>query len=91
MAPFAPRISSTATGRRSIRSRRSAVDWLEEFFPFLREIDQGSGALEIALVVLVIAIIGVIGITAVRRARSGAREVAETREPDRQGDDGDVA
>jgi hypothetical protein len=64
------------------------VDWLEEFFPFLEEIDQGSGALEVALVVLVIAIIGIIGITAVRRSRSGRGEVAETREPDAQGDDG---
>jgi hypothetical protein len=63
------------------------VDWLEEFFPFLEEIDQGSGALEIALVVFVIGIIGVIGITAVRRARSRPGEVAETRESETQRDD----
>jgi hypothetical protein len=66
------------------------VDWLEEFFPFLRELDEGNGALEVALVVLVIAIIGVIGITAVRRARSRAHGVAETGDPEDQPGDRDI-
>ena len=66
------------------------MDWLEEFFPFLRELDQGSGALEIALVVLIIAIIGVIGITFVRRSRAGTSEARETTDRDAQQDDRDV-
>jgi len=53
------------------------VDWLEEFFPWLEEIDQGSGALEIALVVLIIAIIGMIGIVAARRRRPGEAQVVD--------------
>lgn len=61
------------------------MDWLEEFFPFLREIDQGSGALEVALVALVVGILGVIGLAVVRRRRPGPVERAST-EADR--DDG---
>jgi hypothetical protein len=63
------------------------VDWLEEFFPFLEEIDQGSGALEVALVVLVIGIIGVIGFAAVRRTRSRPADITETRPSNSPPDD----
>ena len=66
------------------------MDWLEEFFPFLRELDQGSGALEIALVVLILAIIGVVGVTAVRRSRAGSAEARETSDPDTTGDHRDA-
>jgi hypothetical protein len=45
------------------------MDWLEEFFPFLRELDGGNGALEMALVILVIGVLAVIGLAAIRRAR----------------------
>jgi hypothetical protein len=45
------------------------MDWLEEFFPFLRELDNGSGALEVALVVVIVGVLGVIGLGAVQRRR----------------------
>jgi hypothetical protein len=34
------------------------MDWLEEFVPFLRQLDGGNGSLEIALVITVTAVIG---------------------------------
>ena len=55
------------------------MDWLEEWFPFLRDLDQGSGALEIAFVVLVVSVLGVIGLTGLRRRRPSA---VESRPPD---------
>lgn len=60
------------------------MDWLEDFFPFLRELDAGNGALEVALVLLVAVIIAAIGLVAIRRsrARAAARgEVVEPHEP----------
>jgi hypothetical protein len=63
------------------------VDWLEEFFPWLEEIDKGSGALEIALVVLIVGLLGVIGYATVRRRRPGATEAVEHRD-DEAGPDG---
>ena len=60
------------------------MDWLEEFFPFLEEIDQGSGALEIAFVVLIVGVLGLIGLAAIRR-RGPAK--VESREQEHPGDD----
>lgn len=43
------------------------MDWLEDFFPFLRELDAGDGALEVAFVLLVIVIVVAIALVARRR------------------------
>jgi hypothetical protein len=43
------------------------MDWLEDFFPFLRELDAGNGALEVALVLLVVVILAAIAVVAMRR------------------------
>jgi hypothetical protein len=58
------------------------MDWLEEFFPFLREFDNGSGALEVALVVLIIGVLGVIGLGAVQRRRLEATRRRNADPPD---------
>jgi hypothetical protein len=54
------------------------MDWLEDFFPFLRELDQGNGMLELALVLLIVVVLAGIGLTAVRRSRLKARHLDET-------------
>jgi hypothetical protein len=64
------------------------VDWLEEFFPFLEDIDKGSGALEIALVVLIIGVLGVIGYAAIRRRRPSPADAGRRRDEAADPDDG---
>jgi hypothetical protein len=53
------------------------MDWLEDFFPFLRELDQGNGALEVSLVLLIVLVLATIGVRAMRRSRLGTRKVDE--------------
>lgn len=53
------------------------MDWLEDFFPLLRDLDHGNGALEVSLVLLIVVVLGGIGLAAVRRSRLKARDVDE--------------
>jgi hypothetical protein len=53
------------------------MDWLEDFFPFLRDLDEGNGALEVSLVLLIVVVLGAIGLTAIRRSRPKARDIDE--------------
>jgi hypothetical protein len=53
------------------------MDWLEDFFPFLRDLDAGNGALEIALVLLVVVSLAAIAVVALRRSRTGATQREE--------------
>jgi hypothetical protein len=63
------------------------MDWLEDFFPFLRELDAGNGALEVALVLLVIVVLAVTAMATMQRMRSRTSERAsiDDREPDPDG------
>ena len=53
------------------------MDWLEDFFPFLRELDEGNGALEIALVLLVVVILASVAVVVMRRMRARATQREE--------------
>jgi hypothetical protein len=53
------------------------MDWLEDYVPFLRELDQGNGALEVALVLLIVVVLAWIGLTVMRRSRLKARHLDE--------------
>lgn len=56
------------------------MDWLEGFFPFLHELDNGNGALEVAFVILIVGVLAVVGLAATERARLGARDVRHWRD-----------
>lgn len=55
------------------------MDWLENFFPFLRDLDAGDGALEVALVLLVIVIVVAIAVVARRRTAERPHRAGPTR------------